>query len=97
MVYLLHFKTPYKKAGHYLGFTMNITRRLKEHRSRRGGSALTKVAGPFWLARVWADGDKILEKKMKNSYGFKFICPICTLSRGGEMIDHLEIARAIDP
>jgi len=83
MVYLLHFTPRYKHAGHYIGSTKDLMRRLKEHREGRA-ARLTSVVianGGFWrLARVWdtpPEGDWSLEKRLKAMGGAKRICPIC--------------------
>src|SRR5258707_13937427 len=56
-VFLNHFKTPYKHAGHYTGMTGCLSARPKLHRS--GNSAqlmeVARDAGIDWeLARLWA-------------------------------------------
>lgn len=58
-VYLLHFVKRYKHAGHYIGSTNSLTKRLAEHQSGRGARLLAVVhaAGISWvLARTWEGG-----------------------------------------
>lgn len=80
MVYLLHFSTPYRHARHYLGFTENIDQRLQAHRSGKGARLIEVIsdAGIQWeLARVWPDGDRAMERKLKNRHKSSLLCPIC--------------------
>jgi len=80
-VYLLHFDKPYKHAQHYLGWTSDLERRLRSHRSgNRNYCVLTSVItweGIAWrVARLWS-GTLGLEKKLKRQKGNKRLCPIC--------------------
>ena len=55
MVYLLHFNTRYKHAGHYLGSTCDLAARLALHAAGRGARLLHVVqsVGITWrLART---------------------------------------------
>lgn len=81
MVYLIHFDKPYKHAKHYLGFCEagGLEARLKRHRSGDGSKLLSVIqkAGITWkVVRVWEDGDKALERRLKNNPGTRY-CPIC--------------------
>ncbi|MEW6770040.1 MAG: endonuclease [Bacillota bacterium] len=87
MVYLLHFERAYKHARHYLGFVNgaeSLEQRLKRHR-RGDGAKLVKAvvqAGiGFELARVWPDGDRHLERQLKNRKESPRLCPICSKCR----------------
>lgn len=79
-VYLIHFSPGYKHALHYLGWAEDIDRRLAEHRCGVG-ARLTQVAVDagcrLILARVWEDGDRRLERKLKNWHNAPALCPIC--------------------
>jgi predicted GIY-YIG superfamily endonuclease len=78
-VYLIHFHTPYKHAGHYLGWTENLPARLAEHRSGHGARLMTviKACGIDWtLARTWT-GTRALERRLKDRGGHARICPLC--------------------
>ena len=84
MVYLLHFDTPYKHARHYLGSTDNLDVRLKAHRNGTGARLVEVVVGAgitFTLARVW-EGDRILERRLKNQHNAPRLCPICNKKLG---------------
>ncbi len=55
-VYLLHFDRPYGHAGHYTGWTTDLTTRLAEHAAGHGARllAVARAAGIGWtLARTW--------------------------------------------
>ncbi len=78
-VYLLHFNRRYKHAGHYLGSTKSLTKRLAEHESGRGARLLEVVyaVGITWvLARTW-EGGKQRERQLKKQGGASRFCPIC--------------------
>ena len=79
MVYLLHFDTRYKHAGHYLGSTCDLEARLALHAAGRGARLLhvVQAAGITWrLARTWPGG-KAKERQLKKQRGASRSCPIC--------------------
>lgn len=79
-VYLIHFETPYEHAGHYLGSTEDLPRRLHEHRTNRGAKLLAAVnrAGiSYSVVRTWKGG-AFEEYRLKNLGGKARICPVCT-------------------
>lgn len=82
-VYLLHFERPYpngRRPRHYLGFAVNLDARLAEHRAGRGARLLAVVreVGIGWrVARVWPDGDRPLERRLKNWKKARRFCPAC--------------------
>jgi predicted GIY-YIG superfamily endonuclease len=76
-VYLLHFDRPYRgKAQHYLGWTRDLLRRLKEHHNGRNcvttHRAYLQDIG-FTFARGWR-GDLALERRLKRE---GCLCPLC--------------------
>lgn len=78
-VYLIHFDTPYKHARHYLGFATDLQARLDSHYLRVGARLMQVVgdAGITWrLARTW-QGDRKLERQLKNQKNAPRLCPIC--------------------
>jgi predicted GIY-YIG superfamily endonuclease len=79
VIYLIHFDTPYKHARHYMGYTDDLQARLERH-AQGNGSRLMQVImenGITWrLARTW-DGDRHLERKLKNQKNSPRLCPIC--------------------
>ena len=83
MVYLLHFGTRYKHAGHYLGSTCDLEARLALHAASRGARLLHVVhaAGITWcLARTWPGG-KAKERQLKKQCGTSRSCPLCKEAR----------------
>jgi predicted GIY-YIG superfamily endonuclease len=86
-LYLLHFDPPYRHAGHYLGFAVDVDRRVAEHRAANGkASPLVKAAiaagSVVTLARIWPGGDRKLERRLKNQHGSGRFCPICLAGEG---------------
>lgn len=78
-VYLLCLASSFSHAKHYLGSSIDVERRLAEHR-RGQGSKFTRAviaAGiELHLARVWDSEryDEVLKKSHKN---FARLCPNC--------------------
>ncbi|HUX78059.1 MAG TPA: endonuclease [Anaerolineae bacterium] len=80
MVYLVHFERRVSgHAGHYLGYTEDLARRLSEHRAGRG-ARLTEVCKErgigFTVARIWLGGRE-LERRLKRRKDGPRLCPIC--------------------
>ena len=78
-VYLLHFDRAYHHARHYLGWSPEVQARVNAHIHGRG-ARLTEVVhsagiGMMWV-RTWEDGDRVLERKLKNRHSPQ-LCPIC--------------------
>ena len=89
-VYLIHFdrpigdlSNPRGQAQHYLGFTEDLDARLQAHRTGNGSAIMAAVtrAGVGWeLARTW-EGDRGLERRLKNRHNSPKLCPICRGTR----------------
>lgn len=83
MVYLIHFDQPFKHACHYIRFSESpacFERRIEHHRSGRGAAIMKAVtnAGIGWsVSRIWEDGDRTFERKLKNRKNSKQLCPHC--------------------
>jgi predicted GIY-YIG superfamily endonuclease len=81
MVYLIHFKTKLHHAEHYLGFVeRNLPQRIKKHKAGAGAKLLAALnrAGIDWeVVRVWKDGDRHFERKLKNYKKARCFCPVC--------------------
>lgn len=80
-VYLLHFETPYKHAGHYIGWTKTpVEDRVAIHVSGQG-SPLVKAAVDVGLnvrlAMTWANKDRHFERALKDRHNANGICPKC--------------------
>lgn len=80
-VYLLCFDEPFKHARHYLGWAKSLDARIAHHRSGTG-ARLTQVirdAGiGFTVSRTW-EGDRNLERKLKNRHNAPKLCPRCNV------------------
>jgi predicted GIY-YIG superfamily endonuclease len=84
-VYLIHFKTGYKHARHYLGYAQDLDARLQRHRSGNGARLMEVItdAGIAWeVSRLWPCEDeasaRALEHKLKHTHGHgPALCPIC--------------------
>ncbi len=80
-LYLLHFEPRYRHAGHYLGWSPDIARRCREHLSGDGkASPLVRAAlstGRVGLVRVWPEGSRSLERRLKRQGGLSRHCPVC--------------------
>ena len=79
-VYILHFnKKVADHARHYVGFTKDSERRIKEHLSSHG-SPLVKAAIESGFEVEVADvlkGDRSLEKQIKKQKNTSRFCSIC--------------------
>lgn len=82
MVYLIHFETKYKHCNHYIGYCEDghLLKRFKRHKRGDGAKLLRalNIAGiDYYIIRVWEDGDRDFERKLKNTKNSKRFCPIC--------------------
>ncbi len=85
-VYLIHFdrplgnlNNPRGQARHYLGYSDDLEARLERHREGNGAAIMAAVAraGIDWtVVRTW-NGDRGLERKLKNRHNSPQLCPIC--------------------
>ena len=80
VVYLIHFNTPYRHARHYVGFTTNLDRRITDHLCGMGARLMEVItaAGIEWkVARTW-QGNRQLERRIKNRKHAALLCPLCS-------------------
>jgi predicted GIY-YIG superfamily endonuclease len=82
-VYLLHFDPKLHHASHYIGFAKSsIEQRVLQHQQGQG-AALTKAAVAagieLKLVRSW-EGDRALERRLKNQKNAPRLCPICNIA-----------------
>jgi hypothetical protein len=78
-VYLLHFSRPYKHARHYVGWTLNLERRLRTHRGGRGSPLIRAAIQDgieVFLARTWENVTYTFERRLHHHWSRK-VCPIC--------------------
>jgi hypothetical protein len=81
-LYLLHFSRPYQHARHYLGFAVDVERRVGEHLAAGSkASPLVRAALAAGLAvelvRTWPGGDRTLERRLKRANHGPRLCPVC--------------------
>jgi hypothetical protein len=82
-IYLIHFSRPFKHARHYIGWTLDVDRRVgQEHMNGHARSnPLVKAALAdginLTLAKVWEGKTKNDERRLKNRGGASRCCPIC--------------------
>jgi predicted GIY-YIG superfamily endonuclease len=79
-IYLIHFSTRYKHAGHYLGSAEDLEARLAEHRAGQGARLLAVVAaaGIDWqVARTWEGATRQDESTLKRAKMTPRLCPVC--------------------
>lgn len=84
-VYLLHFHAPISPlhtCQHYLGFADCWPDRIMTQRAGNSDAArLCQVARErgidFTVVRIWEDGDRMLERQLKNRHNAPQLCPIC--------------------
>ena len=83
MIYLLHFKEPYKHAKHYLGMVSGggdeLIKRIERHKAGRGArliEVITAAGISFEVARIW-EGDRKEERRLKRMKMMPRLCPIC--------------------
>lgn len=78
--YLLHFEPRYKHAGHYIGYSEHLKKRVEHHRNGTGAN-LTKYASragsELIVARVWKKASRETERALKKSKHHSRLCPIC--------------------
>src|SRR3954468_19275781 len=81
MVYLIHFEEKLHHAQHYIGFVdKNLNKRIKKHKSNKGAKLLMAVNNkgiPWEVVRVWEEGDRQLERRLKNCKKSRCFCPVC--------------------
>jgi predicted GIY-YIG superfamily endonuclease len=92
--YLIHFERPYvaktgnqkKQAQHYLGWTINLPKRVKLHATGQGARLLAVVnaEGIGWaVVRVWENGSYKMERELKARHSHASLCPICNQRHRG--------------
>lgn len=98
MIYILHIDPPLAHARHYVGWTKDedVTRRVNEHLMQTGsrpskliGAAL--AAGRKITLAGTIEGDRTMERQLKNRGGASSYCPLCRMARNARSA---ELARA---
>ena len=85
-VYLIHFDRPIgnpdnprAQAQHYIGWTESLADRMLAHFKGHGSAIMAYLSGSkigWQVARTW-EGNRRLERKLKNRKNAKMFCPIC--------------------
>jgi len=84
-IYLLHFSGRTKRGHqHYLGWSRDVERRIRQHRSGTGAGETKKAVAEglkLTVAQTW-EGTPDLEKRLKEWHrrgrkAFSGICPFC--------------------
>ena len=84
MVYLIHFERKLAHAQHYVGFSSSpaaLRRRLDHHRSGNGSrlmNAVVQAGIPYRVVRIWPEGTRTEERRIKNTAHPERICPVCS-------------------
>jgi hypothetical protein len=85
MIYLIHLNEKLHHAQHYIGFiqgneSASLENRLNRHKSGQGSKMLKAAILNgilFNIVRIWKEGDRKFERKLKNKKNAKFLCPVC--------------------
>ena len=84
IVYLAHFDKPYSGRRHYLGWTVDLKKRIESHRlgtTEKGAeiiASLKKVGIDWRIVRTWEQKTMQDETRMKQNKNLKRLCPICS-------------------
>lgn len=82
-IYLIHFATRFKHAGHYLGWASDLDARLVRHEAGRGARLVRAVKDAgigVTVVRTWR-GTRYDERRLKQR-GKSDICPVCAAHDG---------------
>ena len=88
---LLHFDRKIHGAQHYLGYSVHITRRLRQHLHGAGARLVRQAlrAGiTVELVRVWTTDNRKQERALKKTRTPKSYCPKCCRTPGSH-VDHV--------
>ncbi len=78
-VYLLHFDAQLGHAQHYIGWALDAMDRVNGHLEGKGSAIVAALVGQgdsAELVRTW-DGDRNLERKLKDRKNARQLCPKC--------------------
>lgn len=84
-VYILHFEKKFYHTQHYIGWTKGnsieaVQKRLKTHLSGKGSKIVRSVVASgikIEVATIFINGDRKLERKLKDKKNAKQFCSIC--------------------
>jgi predicted GIY-YIG superfamily endonuclease len=93
VLYLVHLDRPYRHARHYLGYVLGphaLEHRLHQHRTGQGARFLqvvTEAGIPFEVVRVWPEGTRDDERRLKLRGHLPDLCPRCRWRRNNYQRD----------
>jgi hypothetical protein len=67
-------------AGHYLGTTVDLDRRIAQHRDGTGARILAAAVQRgigFDVVRTW-EGGRDVERRLKRQHNPRRMCPVCS-------------------
>ena len=79
-VYLIHFQTKLKHAGHYVGYAAHVSQRIAHHKHGTGArilAACNALGIEYDIARTWDSEGRDFERKLKNCKNAARYCPKC--------------------
>lgn len=79
-VYLICLDKPICRSRHYIGYAEDIEARFAVHKSGQGAkflAAANEYGINYSVVRVWPEGDRKFERKLKNQKGAADYCPHC--------------------
>jgi putative endonuclease len=79
--YLLHFGRPVYGAQHYLGWSVDVSRRVRQHMNGQGARLVRqalRASVSVELVRVWVTHDSKQERVLKRRGAPKDYCPLCS-------------------
>lgn len=82
---MIHLDEPMAHAQHYIGWAKWLKRRIEHHRKGTGANFLKHAVArgiDFSVVRQWENGDKNLERRLKNRKNARRLCPVC--KKGGK-------------
>lgn len=98
MIYILHIDPPLAHARHYVGWTKDadVTRRVNEHLKQTGSKliAAALAAGRKITLAGTIEGDRALERQLKNRGSAASYCPLCRAGRNTRMAEQARARRA---
>jgi len=78
--YLIHFEIAYKHAAHYLGYSCDVRARIAAHEHGNGARLIAVIARHdirWQVSRIWPNGGRALERKLKARHSGVRLCPVC--------------------
>jgi hypothetical protein len=101
MIYILHIDPPLRHARHYVGWTADedVSRRVREHLHQVGGRPSPLVgaalaAGCRVVLAGTLEGDRTMERWLKNKHGAASFCPLCRETYRTKMRERSRARRA---